>query len=325
MGGFAQGLTEAGFKIRWANDNNSSACAAFQHRFPDVRVIERDVCKLKVAEDGLEPVDLLSGGFPCQSFSIAGDRRGFDDPRGCLFFEIPRLIEEWAPEERPKMVVLENVPNFLRGGGGVWFDEARRRLRKAGYWFREESCWTVNVKNVTDIPQDRERLFMVAASKHWFKRNHFSPPAVGDIPHKPLEEMIDRSEKGEDDAYLPPENRYCKDIAKAMDDGESDQHIYQLRRSYVREKKEGLCPTLTANMGGGGHNVPFIRDAWGIRRLSVEEVARFQGIEPLGGSLFPDIPEPDRYRLLGNAVCGKLASLIGKVCADILKARSADE
>ena len=97
MGGFAAGLVESGFGIRWANDNDRYACAAFRYRFTDVRVIERDVRELSVRHDQLDDVDVLAGGFPCQSFSQAGDRRGFEDPRGELFFAIPRLLEEFNP------------------------------------------------------------------------------------------------------------------------------------------------------------------------------------------------------------------------------------
>lgn len=111
-------------------------------------------------------------------------------------------------------------------------------------------------------------------------------------------------------------------IAKAINEGESDTNIYQLRRSYVREKKQGLCPTLTANMGIGGHNVPFVRDCWGIRRLSVKEVAQFQGFENTD-KLFPDMPSSEQYRLLGNAVCVGLARLVGDLCAKILTREAA--
>ena len=147
MGGFASGLARAGFVIRWASDKDEYACATLRHRFPGVPLVEKDVCDLFVQADGLAPVDLLAAGFPCQSFSQAGGRRGFEDPRGALFFEIPRLIEEYQPEERPSLVILENVPHLLHGAEGLWFDEVRRALRRAGYWFREESCWTVNVKD----------------------------------------------------------------------------------------------------------------------------------------------------------------------------------
>ena len=174
MGGFASGLLEAGFAIRWANDNDEFACLAFQHRFPDVPMIKKDVRELSVQADGLTEVDLLAAGFPCQSFSQAGGRMGFEDPRGALFFEIPRLIEEYQPEKKPSLILLENVPYIMHGEKGIWFDQIRRALRRAGYWFREESCWTVNVKEATNLPQDRERLFMVAASKRQFSYNSLS-------------------------------------------------------------------------------------------------------------------------------------------------------
>ena len=320
MGGFASGLAKAGFAIHWANDDDEFACRAFRHRFPGVRMIEKDVRELSVATDGLPAVEVLTAGFPCQSFSQAGGRRGFDDPRGALFFEIPRLIEEYASQERPSLVVLENVPHLLYGAEGVWFDQVRRALRRAGYWFRMESCWTVNVKDVTDSPQDRERLFMVAASRARFTCNPFSPPEVanGEKPaSRSINAFVDRTCHGTDDAYLSPDNRYYKMIDKAMAQGESGANVYQLRRSYVREKKQGLCPTLTANMGIGGHNVPFVRDAWGIRRLSSGEVAHLQGFDA-AQELFPDMPEAEKYRLLGNAVCVGLAHLIGKMCMEIL-------
>lgn len=322
MGGFASGLMESGFEIQWANDSDSYACDTFRHRFPGVSLLEKDVCDLSVAGDCLVPVDLLAGGFPCQSFSQAGDRRGFDDPRGRLFFEVDRLLRELDERaHRPRLVVLENVPHLLYGADGKWFDEVRRRLRQAGYWFRAQSCWTVNVKDATDVPQDRERLFMVAASREHFSHNPFSPPSPGNGGRRirlRAPSLVDRRTRAAAAAYLPPDNRYYKMIAAAMARGKSDRNLYQLRRSYVREKPDGLCPTLTANMGIGGHNVPFVRDRWGIRRLRVEEVARFQGFES-PDALFPDIPEKERYRLLGNAVCAKLAQVVATRCAEILR------
>ena len=245
MGGFATGLIQAGFAVDWANDNDEFACRAFQHRLPSVQLIEKDVRELSVGNDCLPTVDLLAAGFPCQSFSQAGSRRGFDDPRGALFYEIPRLIEEYRPQERPSLIVLENVPHLLYGADGRWFDQVRRALRRAGYWFREESCWTVNVKDVTNLPQDRERLFMVAASREQFSFNPFAPPELlngSEAVTPSIDGFVDRKRRGDNDAYLPPDNRYYKMIDKAMSEGESDANIYQLRRSYVREKKENLCP-----------------------------------------------------------------------------------
>ena len=322
MGGFASGLIASGFDVLWANDNDEFAAEAFQHRFPSVRFREKDVMDLTVEGDGLEPVDVLAGAFPCQSFSQAGTRLGFKDPRGEVFFQIPRLLGEWPEEQRPRLVVLENVPHLRHGAGGEWFDTVRSELRRAGYWFRDSSCWTVNVKDATEVPQDRERLFMVAASRYHFSYNPFSPPALGSVGSRSLDAIVDRSVRGDDAMYLPPDNRYYRMIADKMSQGESGENIYQLRRSYVREKKGGLCPTLTANMGIGGHNVPFVRDDWGIRRLSVTEVATLQGFEEVS---FPgETPETEQYRLLGNAVCVSLARLIGEACATALKECAGD-
>ena len=309
MGGFASGLVASGFDVLWANDNDPHACAAFRGRFPDVNLLEKDVKALSVERDRLPPVDVLAAGFPCQSFSQAGDRLGFDDERGALFFEVPRLLSEWPVEQRPRLVILENVPHLRYGADGAWFNAVQKELRRAGYWFRDASCWQVNVKDATDLPQDRERLFMVAASQHHFTYNPFVPPLATNGARRQLDDIVDRSAKGVDASYLPPDNRYYGMIAREMDKGESTRNIYQLRRSYVREKKDGLCPTLTANMGIGGHNVPFVRDEWGIRRLSVSEVATLQGFDAVD---FPaDMPEAEQYRLIGNAVCVGLARLVG--------------
>lgn len=319
MGGFASGMRAAGFRIAWATDVNAAACATLRHRLPGVRVVEKDIRHVSVAEDRLAPVDLLTAGFPCQSFSQAGDRRGFDDGRGEVFFQIPRLLKEFEPANRPKVIVLENVDYIMYGNDHWWFDQIQRELRRAGYWFRRESCWRVNVKDVTDVPQDRRRVFMLATSKHSFRRNPFTQAPADNPRTLSLQEIVDRSEKSPDADYLPPDNRYYKMIADKMSDGASQHNLYQLRRSYVREKANGLCPTLTANMGTGGHNVPFVKDEWGIRRLRIEEVAQLQGFD--AKALFPELPDNEKYRLLGNAVCPKLAQVVGTACYSELQER----
>lgn len=328
MGGFASGMRRAGFVLRWANDADAAACATFRHRFGGVPVVEKDIGDLSVEGDQLEPVDILTAGFPCQSFSQAGDRRGFDDPRGRTFLEIIRLVGEFLEARRPRILLFENVPHLLHGAGGAWFDRVRRELRRAGYWFRQSACWVANVKDETELPQDRERLFMAAASRFHFSYNPFTPPSppsarvrsglsamrVG--THR-LDEFVDRGSRREPSEYLSPHNRYFKMISRKMDSSDR-RNIYQLRRSYVREKKDGLCPTLTANMGIGGHNVPFVQDRWGIRRLGVDEIARLQGIRNPDGVFPDDVKVSERYRLLGNAVCADLAALVADRCMDIM-------
>lgn len=321
MGGFASGFASSGFKIVWATDEDSVACETFRHRFRGVRVIQKDVCDVHVTTDTLPPVDILIAGFPCQSFSQAGRRQGFNDPRGQLFLEIPRLLQEYQSKHKPKLLVLENVPHLLFGADGAWFERIQYTIRRSGYWFRQNSCWIANVGAVTGLPQDRNRLFMVAASRRHYRYNPFSPPdsteQINQTPLKTIHDLIDRSKRHNDADYLDPTNTYYRMIDDAMSNGQSPLNVYQLRRSYVREKLNGLCPTLTANMGTGGHNVPFIRDKWGIRRLSVDEIARLQGFDDQRNQ-FPSIPNSEKYRLLGNAVCVKLAQVLARECREIL-------
>ena len=231
MGGLASGLAKSGFSIRWASDNNEYASATFRHRFPDVRFIEKDVCDLSAEAGRLIGVDLLAAGFPCQSFSQAGARAGFDDERGRLFFEIPRLLGEMEPAQRPPLLMLENVPHLLHGAGGEWFNQVQHELRRAGYWFRDSACLVANVKDHTELPQDRERLFMVAAPKAHFTHNPFSSSVVKerrDERLRPLSAFINRLERGPEDAYLPIENRYYKMINGGMEKGESMENIWEL-------------------------------------------------------------------------------------------------
>ena len=139
IGGFCLAFEATGFETAWVNDVDPYACAVYRCNFPNNRLIEKDIRNLSVAKDKLEPVDVLHAGFPCQSFSQAGSRAGFDDERGQLFFELIRLINEFGIN-KPAAVVLENAPYLKWGAGGTWFLEVTRQLQRAGYWFRESSA-----------------------------------------------------------------------------------------------------------------------------------------------------------------------------------------
>ena len=316
MGGFCGGLKAAGINTLWANELDSYAALTFAANHPEARMVEKDVCELSVAEDRLQPVDILTAGFPCQSFSCAGMRLGFDDERGKLFLEILRIVEELGAN-KPKVILLENVPNLARGEGGKWIQTIITKIQLAGYWFDQSRCQILNTDEVSDLPQNRGRLFMVAASTDAFYCNDFEFPQPCE-KNRPLADFINKSEKLSDEYYLPPDNRYCRDIADEMNKF-GGKGIYQLRRSYARAY-ESKCPTLTANMGGGGHNVPFIRDDWGIRRLTAGECAALQGF---GDYVFPNtVPEKESYRQIGNAVSLPVAKQLALSCRRFLESDS---
>ena len=107
----------------------------------------------KINPKELLDIDLITGGFPCQSFSIAGARKGFDDTRGTLFFEIARI----AAVKKPKYLFLENVPGLLNHDSGKTFETILRTLDGLGYYV----CWQVlNSKNF-GVPQSRKRVYII--------------------------------------------------------------------------------------------------------------------------------------------------------------------
>ena len=316
MGGFCGGFKKAGIKTIWANDIDENACASFQENYPDVRMLKGGIDDLSVTKDAIEPVDILTAGFPCQSFSQAGMKLGFDDERGKLFFQIIRLIEEFG-DAKPKIILLENVPYLASGGAGRWLHEIITNVQKAGYWFDKTNCCILKTDEISELPQGRERLFMLATSVDHFFCNDFIFPQPANKT-RPLADFINKSKKQEKNTYLSPDNRFYKEIEKKIKKGSPDS-IYQLRRYYVREYSD-KCPTLTANMGGGGHNIPFIRDKWGIRPLSVDECARLQGFD---NYVFPaEVSMSNRYKQIGNAVSLPIAERLGEACLQFYQSDS---
>jgi DNA (cytosine-5)-methyltransferase 1 len=315
IGGFCYGFEAAGIPTAWAVEHDRYACETYKANFPNTRLLQKDVRTVTVKGDALEPVDVLHAGFPCQSFSQAGEKAGFADERGLLFFEVVRLLHEFG-KNRPKVLVLENTPFLRYGEGGAWFLRIQNEIRKAGYWFREENSAELNTFDLTELPQQRIRLYMVALSTEAFPSGRFEFPNVHRPEEKSLEDYINFVTDIDNDYYLPKDNRYYHMITDAH---AGDRQIYQLRKYLVRTKQKGVCPTLTANMGLGGHNVPFIWAPDGLRKLSELECAALQGF-PTKFSFPPTVPRAKRYMQVGNAVAPPMAKLIAtKVRDRILK------
>jgi DNA (cytosine-5)-methyltransferase 1 len=126
------------------------AIQIFEKHYPKIKNYG-DITTINVSK--LPDFDLICGGFPCQSFSIAGKRGGFNDTRGTLFFDIARIIKA----KRPRLLFLENVKGLLSHDGGRTFDTIIRTLDELGY----DIQWQVlNSKNF-GVPQNRERVFII--------------------------------------------------------------------------------------------------------------------------------------------------------------------
>ena len=157
IGGFCLGFKQAGIKTIWAVENNPAAVETYCHNIKGVRIINDEgiptsIKEVSVSKHQLEPVDILHAGFPCQSFSMAGERKGFEDPRGQLFYEIIRLVQEFG-DKKPSVIVLENSPHIKHGEGGAWFLEVSKELKNLGYWFRESNAVELDCYDLTLLPQ----------------------------------------------------------------------------------------------------------------------------------------------------------------------------
>jgi len=319
IGGFCIGLKSLGVETAWAVENDPFAVATYKKNFPNTRVVSdelgpKSVIDVEVQVDGLEPVDILHAGFPCQSFSGAGVRKGFADPRGKLFYEIIRIVEEFR-DNRPSVLILENSPYLRYGDGGEWFYEVSKELKKAGYWFSSDNALEIDSFEHTGLPQKRNRLFMLAFNYDHFKNGRFKLDLPKIIEEKNLSKFIDFSGSVGSEYYLDPENRYHKMISQEFID---DKRIYQLRKYFVRVKEPNECPTLTANMGLGGHNVPFIFDKNGLRKLTERECLLLQGF-PEWFEFPDDIRPTKKYQQIGNSVIPGVVELVGKCVVEKIK------
>ena len=152
IGGFELGIkmaTNDEFECIGYSEVDKYAESIYKRNFPD-HIGYGDATEIRT--DELPDFDLLVGGFPCQAFSIAGHRRGFDDTRGTLFFEIARVLRD----KRPKYFLLENVKGLLSHDKGKTFQTILEVLSDLGYYVK----WEIfNSKNY-GVPQNRERIFI---------------------------------------------------------------------------------------------------------------------------------------------------------------------
>ncbi len=301
-------------------------------RFPGIHNYG-DTTKINPHE--LPDFDLLCGGFPCQSFSIAGRRKGFEDTRGTMFFEIARILEI----KRPSNILLENVKGLLNHDKGNTFSKILQTLSELGY----DIQWMVLNSKFFGVPQNRERVFI-----------------IGSLRGEPRQEIFSFRE---DDKKYYEEGKLeeTRDISKCITarywkQGQTDQYIkvkgylnengWDKRHESIRRiyGTEGIAPTIPTGQGEGvmtkiaipvltpdrlnkrqngrrfkedgdpsftltGQDKHGVSDGLEIRRLTPLECERLQG--------FPDnwtegFSDTQRYKMMGNAVTVNVIKAIGE-------------
>lgn len=279
-------------KIVYANEFDTFAKETYELNF-ETKVDCRDIHEVKI--DEIPDFDIMVGGFPCTSFSVAGYRKGFkDDKTGDLFFEMERIFKE----RKPRVIFLENVKNLVGHDNGNTFRTVIKSLEKAGYKSKINSQ-VLNACEYGNIPQNRERVYIIAfRDEQDFDRFRMPMP----IPlKKKIKDIFDFENKVENKYYYT-KGKYKDEmynmLVDAMDD---DSTVYQWRRRYVRKNQSKLVPTLTANMGEGGHNVPLIKTKYGIRKITPLECFYAQGY-PKNYKLPTNMCDSKLYKQAGNSV-----------------------
>lgn len=307
IGGIKIGFENVGFQCVFSNDFDENAKITFDLNFSKGFEIEKqmvlgDIQKISVTQ--IPDFDILCGGFPCQPFSIAGYKQGFKDEsgRGNLFFDIIRILKA----KKPKAFLLENVKNLKTHDKGNTMKVILEELEKnLGYFVKVK---VLNTMEYGNLPQNRERIYIVGFLDEK-AHDKFSFPEKLKLT-KTIHDCLEENEVNDKYYYngKPLYEVLKKDVKKR-------DTVYQWRRKYVRENKNNVCPTLTANMGMGGHNVPLVLNGKGIRKLTPRECANFQGF-PQDYKL-PNIADSHLYKQFGNSVS---IPVIQRIAENIKKA-----
>ena len=306
VGGIDLAFESEGFKVVYANEMDKWAVKTYQAN-SNLKVDARDINEVKNTE--IPPFHVLLAGFPCQPFSVAGKLGGFSDAkgRGQMFFRLLDIIQEHKPE----IIFLENVKNLVSHDNGHSFRVIQTTLEKQGYLVKYK---VMNTANYGNLPQNRERVYIVAFLNHETGTTFEFPgqtPLTTQLP-----DCIDFHSYINDPGlyYTSTSFGHFAEIEPVI---KEKGVMYQWRRKYVRSNKSSLCPTLTANMGTGGHNVPLIYTSFGIRKLTPRECFRLQGFSD--SFALPDMAPSHLYKQAGNSVS---VTVIQRIAESIRKAVS---
>ena len=300
IGGIDLGFQQAGFDIVWANEFDRDAATTYRHNFGKSYLVEKDIQSIDTND--IPDVDVLVAGFPCQPFSLAGRQKGFDDPRGDLFFQIVRVVKS----KKPLVIFLENVANLLEHNEGKSFLTIYNALVPFGYAFKYQVMDSYEYGNV---PQHRKRIFIVAFLDEE-KCEKFTFPEKIECSVK-LNDILDRTIRHSECYYYNKASFFYEDLKSIVTDKRA---IYKIFDTGVSRKRYFVCPTLTANMGTCPDRVPVILDDYGIRKITPYECLALQGFPK--EFRFPNIPLNSAYKQCGNSV---VVPVIKRIAENIYK------
>ena len=302
IGGIDIAFQQAGYKVAWAIEKDAACCRTYRHNINDVDLIEKDI--RNVDPSMLDRVDMITAGFPCQPFSIAGKQRGFDDERGHLFYEVGKFISAY----KPRFVFLENVPNLMEHNEGKTFLVVHDVLADLNYSIRYR---VLRASEYGGVPQIRDRIYIVAF-RDQDDCDRFVFPDKMDLQFS-IEDVLVRSQRKHEIYYYTQNDDFCIKASQIVTRHDS---IYRVYHDSIKVTQNKMCPTLTASMGISRNQVPLVVDNFGLRKLTLQECLNFQGFPK--GYYFPkSITIDEAYKQVGNSVC---VPVIRRIAEQIKKA-----
>lgn len=314
-GGLALGLEKAGFKSVLLNEIDKQACETLKLNRPEWNVLHDDIKNVNF-EPYANKIDLLTGGFPCQAFSYAGNKLGFEDTRGTLFFEFAKAVQII----KPKVIMAENVRGLQRHDNGRTLETIKDVIKDLGYSLIEPR---VLKAMYFKVPQKRERLIIVAVKNEYKEVAQFKWPS----PYKRIMTLRDAFKKGELYSTVVPKSegqkypQRKKEILDKVPQGGywrdlpiELQKEYMMKSFYLGGGKTGMArrlswddPSLTLTCAPAQKQTERCHPEE-TRPLTVREYARIQ--------TFPDSwgfagSMSSKYKQIGNAVPVNLAQRIG--------------
>jgi len=316
IGGFRIGLESLGGKCLFSSDVNIDCEKTYKANHHE-NYNEYDV--FDIEESNFPSVDILCAGFPCQPFSIAGKRIGFNDKRGTVFFKIASI----AKTAKPKILFLENVANLVRIDKGNTLKTIFDELEKIGYNVHYKILDSSNF----GVPQSRKRVYIVAIDESIQSFGfQFTQKRTAKMPFKDIinegDFSIPISSKWQTyiDLYtgkiskeeVPfdiPKTR--KSLERKDNDADLNNCIFQIRSSGIRALSINKpLPTFAVSVSGGGAMIPVYSKE--RRHLSLIEMKRLMGFSD--DFKFP-VSRTNAIKQLANAVC---PPVISSICNDIL-------
>lgn len=301
MGGFRLAFEAQGCKCVYSSDIDEYACRTYELNFGDFP--KSDITKVEAKD--IPEFDILCAGFPCQPFSIAGKRLGFDDTRGTLFFDVARILKE----KKPMAFLLENVRGLSNHDGGKTLNVILNTLDELGY----ETEWKVLNAKDYGVPQNRERWYCIGIRKDLnLKLPNF--PDKKKLTHTLKDIILPRVDSSYNSTDICLKNIETNRARKNIKISKTTL-AYEIRPSRCQFALGDISPCLTAKMGTGGNNVPVVVEQG--RKLTERECLRIMG--------YPDSYKVylghHTYKQIGNSVVvpvltelaeGLVNSLIGE-------------